>query len=224
MRNVEKKACILNSFIVVLEVAAITWMINGSSDGALSISGLRSLRYFTVDSNILLGIFALIAAMDERQVWLGRKADVSSASILLKHIGTVGVTLTMLVTVFYLTPSTLQKYGLLGMYKGSNFLLHLVNPILAIIVFLRYERTPRLAFRHTFTGIIPMLIYTVYYVAEAIRHSKNGVISPGYDWYGFFFNGVQSAIVMVPLLIAITYAISFVLWRINRINEAVEES
>lgn len=104
----------------------------------------------------------------------------------------------MLVTVFYLTPSTLQKYGLLGMYKGSNFLLHLVNPILAIIVFLRYERTPRLAFRHTFTGIIPMLIYTVYYVAEAIRHSKNGVISPGYDWYGFFFNGVQSAIVMVP--------------------------
>lgn len=69
-----------------------------------------------------------------------------------------------------------------------------------------------------------MLIYTVYYVAEAIRHSKNGVISPGYDWYGFFFNGVQSAIVMVPLLIAITYAISFVLWRINRMNEAVEES
>ena len=68
MRNVEKKACILNSFIVVLEVAAITWMINGSSDGALSISGLRSLRFFTVDSNILLGIFALIAAMDERQV------------------------------------------------------------------------------------------------------------------------------------------------------------
>lgn len=68
MRNVEKKACILNSFIVVLEVAAITWMISGSSDGALSISGLRSLRFFTVDSNILLGIFALIAAMDERQV------------------------------------------------------------------------------------------------------------------------------------------------------------
>ena len=44
----EKKACILNSVIVILEVVALTWMISGITDGALSISGLRSLRYFTV--------------------------------------------------------------------------------------------------------------------------------------------------------------------------------
>ena len=68
MIYVEKKAFILNSLIVVLEIVAITWMISGVTDGALSISGLRSLRYFTVDSNILLGIFALIAAIDERKV------------------------------------------------------------------------------------------------------------------------------------------------------------
>ena len=74
----------------------------------------------------------------------------------------------------------------------------------------------RIAFRHTWTGIIPMLIYAVYYVAEAVRHSDSGLIAPGYDWYGFFFNGVKSGVIMVPLLIFITYMISYVLWRLNR--------
>ena len=219
-----KKACILNSLIVILEVIAITWMISGITESALAISGFRALRYFTVDSNILLGIFSLIAAIDERRVWKGRKEDVSALSLILKLMGTVGVTLTMLVTVFYLTPTTMQRYGLLGMYKGSNFLLHLVNPILAIFVFLRCERTSRIAFRHTWTGIIPMLIYAVYYVAEAVRHSDNGLIAPGYDWYGFFFNGVKSGVIMVPLLIFITYMISYVLWRLNRRKPAAMDA
>ena len=58
-----KKACILNSLIVILEVIAITWMIGGITESALAISGFRALRYFTVDSNILLGVFQVAVSL-----------------------------------------------------------------------------------------------------------------------------------------------------------------
>ncbi|MCR5135782.1 MAG: hypothetical protein K6C12_01600 [Oscillospiraceae bacterium] len=210
-----KKACILNILLFLLVLFSIIWMMSGITKSALSISGFSSLRYFTVDSDILLGILSLAAAVDEWRVWKGGKTEVSTRTLVLKLVATVGVSLTMLVTVFFLAPTTFRQYGWFGMFKGSNFFLHLVNPILAIAVFLRYEGSGRLPFAHTFTAFVPMLLYAVYYLAETLSHVENGVIAKGYDWYGFFFNGVSSAWIMVPLLIAVTYAISFALWRLS---------
>ena len=60
------------------------------------------------------------------------------------------------------------------------------------------------------------MIYAIYYTAEALTHLEDGVIAPGYDWYGFFLFGVKSAVIVLPLIIAITYGISVLLWRLNR--------
>ena len=130
-----KKAYILNIIIFALEVFAITWMMSGLNSGALSSSRIAMLKYFTVDSNILMGIIALIVCLDERKVIKGQKDKISNSSYILKLVGTVGVTLTMLVTIFFLTPTMAPKYGLLGLFYYSNFFLHLLNPILSIIVF-----------------------------------------------------------------------------------------
>ena len=100
-----KKAYILNICLAAFEIFSISWMMSGINGGVLSAAKLASLKYFTVDSNILMGIFALWAAIDQGRVLKGEKADVSVLTYVLKLTGTVGVTLTMLVTIFFLEPT-----------------------------------------------------------------------------------------------------------------------
>ena len=213
-----KKAYIMNICIFVLEVFAVTWMMSGLSGGVLTSSRLSTLKYFTIDSNILMGIFALIAVFDQRKVLNGKKDEVSVRTYVLKLVGTVGVTLTMLVTIFFLGPTMGKTYGFFSLFEKSNFFLHLVNPVLSIIVFLCFEKSTKIAFRHTFTGTIPMILYAVYYVAETVRHMENGAIAKGYDWYGFFFLGIKSAFIVLPILLIITWLISAALWKLNKTN------
>ncbi len=213
-----KKAYVLNICLFFLEVFAITWMMSGLSAGVLAAGRLSTLKYFTVDSNILMGIFALIAALGQRNVLQGKKGKVSDWIYVLKLAGTVGVTLTMLVTIFFLGPTMGRIYGFFSLFEKSNFFLHLANPVLSLIVFLGFEKSTKIAFRHTFTGIIPMVLYSVFYVSETVKHMENGVIAPGYDWYGFFFLGIKSAYVVLPVLIVVTWLISAILWKLNKTN------
>ncbi len=211
-----KTAFILNICIFVFVAFAITWMMIGISSGPFADAGFLMLRYFTVDSNIIMGLFALIAAIDEWKVLKGKKQEVSVSSYVLKLTGTVSVTLTMLVTVFFLLPTTAAELGPFALFYGSNFFLHLFNPILSILCFIRFEKTNRIPFRLTFVGIVPMVLYAVYYVAETLTHIRDGAIMEGYDWYGFFFAGISSVLIVVPILVLITWGISFALWKLNR--------
>ena len=215
MGNIKKAFCV-NACIVILEIVSVVWMMSGLNSGVFSASRLAVFRYFTVDSNILMGIAALVAAADERAVMSGKKSKVSTGTYIFTLVGTVGVTLTMLVTVFFLAPKAIPTTGFFSMFYHSNFFFHLVSPVLSIIVFVFYEKSDRISFRHTFTGIVPMLCYAVYYIYEALTHIQDGAIAPGYDWYGFLFAGVKSAVIVIPLLILITYGISAALWRLNR--------
>ena len=207
------KAFHSNILIFVLEIFALGWMMSGFSTGVFSSSRWTALRYFTVDSNILMGIIALITAISEWKVMKGKKEDISSGSYILKLVGTTGVTLTMLVTVFFLAPKMEDFFSL---FYYSNLFLHLINPVLSILTFICFENTEKISFRHTFLGIIPMLIYAVYYIEESLIHSRDGVILKGYDWYGFFYDGARSVIIVLPVLILVTYVISLVLWKGNK--------
>ena len=213
----QKTAYILNLIIFALEVFAVGWMFSGISGTAvLSASRLGALRYFTVDSNILMGIAALVFALEMRRVMRGEKKEISRGVYVLQLAGVTGVLLTMLVTIFFLAPTMGRIYGMGILFAYSNFFLHLANPILSVITFVCFEKTKVLTFRDTFAGIIPLVLYTVYYTAEALMHMENGVIQPGYDWYGFFAFGPYSMFITIPLIIVITWLISFCLWKLNR--------
>lgn len=209
-------AYILNIILALLELISTLWMMSGIGGGVLSASKFAMFRYFTVDSNVLMGIIAVCAAVHLRKVLRGDRAAPSRAFYVWTLTGTVGVTLTLLVTVFFLEPTMAPEFGPFALFAGSNFFLHLVNPILAVVAFVGYEKTRSLPFGHTVTGIVPMLLYAVYYVAEAVRHSVAGVVSAGYDWYGFLVAGVKSAWIVLPVIILFTWLISVVLWRWNR--------
>lgn len=163
-----------------------------------------------------MGIAALLAAVDQGRVLKGKRDEVSASIYVLKLAGTAGVTLTMLVTIFFLGPTLWPKYGFFSLFEKSNFFLHLVNPILSIIVFLCFERSAKIPFKHTFTAIIPVILYGIYYTAVTAAHMTNGVIEKGYDWYGFFFLGTKSAFIVLPAFILISWLICFVLWKLNR--------
>lgn len=216
LMNTLKKAFLLNICIFVLEVFAITWIMTAAGNGVLSGGKLRALRYFTVDSNILMGLFSLWAAVDQGMVLKGKRPEVSTISYVLKLTGTVGVTLTMFVTIFFLGPTIGRRSGFFSLFAESNFFLHLVNPVLSIVTFLCFEKTNKIVFKHTFTAIIPLVIYAVYYVREVLTHMTDGVIQKGYDWYGFFAFGFKTANIILPLLLLVTWLISFVLWKLNR--------
>ncbi len=215
-----KKAFIFNLIIVVLEILSVIWMMSGiklrEDYGTLSAERLKSLKYFTIDSNILMGLFSLIAAVEELNVLKGKKEDISKITYVLKFVGVVGVTLTMLVTIFFLTPTGAAKYGLFGYFKNSNLFLHLINPVISLVCFLCFERTDKIKFPYTFAGLIPMAIYSVYYGIVSVLHMENGIIVDGYDWYGFLKMGVKSIVIVVPIFFLITYFVGFVIWKLNR--------
>ena len=209
-------AYILNLCLALLEVLAPIWMSSGLVGGVLTTSGAEMFKFFTIDSNVLMGVIALFTALQLRQVIRGQREDLSTACYVWYLAGTVGVTLTMLVTVFFLEPTMAPQFGLFALFAGSNFLLHLFNPLLAIVAFTVYEKTRNIPFRHTLTGIVPMVLYAVFYVANCVRHSVNGMVDIAYDWYGFLAGGVKTVWIVIPVIFLFTWLISVALWRLNR--------
>ena len=209
-------AYILNLCLALLEVLAPIWMSSGLVGGVLTTSGAEMFKFFTIDSNVLMGVIALFTALQLRQVIRGQREDLSTACYVWYLAGTVGVTLTMLVTVFFLEPTMAPQFGLFALFAGSNFLLHLFNPLLAILTFTVFEKTRKIPFRHTLTGIVPMVLYAVFYLANCMRHAVNGMVDIAYDWYGFLAGGVKTVWIVIPVIFLFTWLISIALWRLNR--------
>lgn len=211
-----KKACIANLILTLLETFSVSWMMSGISTGILSAAGLRVLKYFTVDSNIYLGVASFIAFIEQCRILKGKKKKVSSFICLLKLSATAAVTVTMLVTVFFLEPTMGRYFGYLALFAHSNFFLHLFNPLAAIFTWVRFERNDVLTSKDVYLSAIPTLLYAIYYVVEVIKHTVDGVIMPGYDWYGFFVLGLKSAVVVMPVFVLFTYLVCLVLYRVSR--------
>ena len=207
-----------NIVVFIMTAFGTAWIMSGigSAGGPLDGPNLESLKYYTVDSNILMGIAALAAAIAQRRVMTGKAAEVPLPVLLLKLAGTVSVTLTMLITIFFLGPTLGRVYGFFFLFAGASLFLHLLNPLAAIFVFLRYECSDRIPLRLTPVGIIPTVLYAVYYVLLTFHHIVNGIIEPGYDWYGFFAFGINAWWIVVIVILLITYGITLALWRLNR--------
>ena len=131
-----------------------------------------------------------------------------------KLAAVTGLTLTMLVTVFFLAPRSKTTY--LAYFMNSNFFMHLITPLLFIITFVFFDNSRKPPFKLTFTGIIPMAIYSLFYTPNIILHLDNGKIDPDYDWYGFLAGGLNTIWFVYPLIFFLTWIFSLGLWALNR--------
>lgn len=217
--NKFKISLILNSIIVLFTSLAFIIKINGIKflDGyepVVEKTKIEMFKLFTIDSNLFMGIVALIFVVLEYQVLKGKRKDISKNMYILKLMATTAVGLTFFVVFSYLGPIT--KGGIMSMLRNSNFFLHLVIPVLSIITFIFFEKTDKIKLRHVFLGLVPTLVYAIFYLTNILIHMENHKVSPTYDWYWFVQNGVWTALIVAPIIVLITYMISFVLWKINK--------
>lgn len=173
-----------NLLIVILTYVNVSTFFHRVGDGNMQVVGTYCFQYFTVDSNILSALTALLLVCVQI-VALVRKQDLLPQwAVLCKYVGTVTVALTFLTVVFFLGPTQ----GFLRMFSGNAFYLHLIGPLLAIgsLLFLEKGEKP-ITRKQTLFALAPIFLYAcVYLTMVVIVGWENG---GWFDFYGFNRDG-----------------------------------
>ena len=192
---------LINIFIAYM--APRTWlrMVFVFEDSRLTSTGLSSLKYFTVLSNLLMGLASLIYVIG-LLTRKGTRRSVSWAD-LLKCVATTSVTLTLRTVLVFLGP----LYGYQMMFSGVNFWLHAVIPVLAIIDLMFLDTDVRYEVGATFLSVVPMILYGIFYIGNILINGR-GEWPNTNDWYGFAMWGI-------PIRLVIFVIISVLTWRMS---------
>lgn len=214
-----KISFILNIIIVIMVIGASIMMFTGfrfmPGKIILESNKLGMFKFFTVDSNLFMGIISLIFAIFEIRLLKGNIDEIPRYMYILKLMATTSVTLTFIVVFAYLGPLVGNIYL---MILNSNLFFHLLVPVFSMITFIFFERNNKMSFKYSFYGLIPVIMYGLYYLINVLIHMDNGIVLPEYDFYYFVQNGIWTAIVVVPVMFIISYTISLILWGFNRIK------
>ena len=209
---------ILNIIIIVFTLAATIIMFTGfkfmkGPEIVLESTKLGMFRFFTVDSNLSMGIVALLFAIEEVKLLQGKIKEIARVFYLLKIMTTTAVALTFVIVFTYL--GNIVEYGIASMLMNSNLFFHLLIPVLSIVTFTIFESNNKLCFKDSFYGLLPTVLYSIYYLLNVLIHTRNGIVPVEYDWYWFVQNGVWTTLIVMPLILFITWLISVGLWKIN---------
>lgn len=134
-------------------------------------AGLYSLRFFTVQSNLLCAVAGLCRCMATGAAW----------SWWLKYLGTAALAVTMLTVLCFLGPAM----GYRPLLTGRDFFYHLLNPLLALSSFLLWERRG-LSLPLALTGVAPVAVYGAVYIKKVLFSPENRRWE---DFYGFNRHG-----------------------------------
>ncbi len=217
-----KNSLIINLIVFAFVIFACVVMFTGyrfmhGYEIVLESTKLGMLRFFTVQSNIFVGISSLLFAINEILVLNGRKKEIEFRNYLLKLMSTSAVGLTFFVVFVYLGP--ISKGGIPSMLMNSNLFFHFLIPLMSIMNFILFEKTDKLKLKHTLFCIVPTFLYGIYYLSNIMVHVEDGKVSPIYDWYWFVQQGIWSAVIVVPLVFGISYLIGLFIWKSNKYNK-----
>ena len=209
----------LNILIFIFVFIATIMMFTGFKfmpgyETTLESTKLGMLRFFTVQSNLFMGIIAFLFSVYEIKLLKGKIKDIPIKVYLLKLMATTSVALTFFVVFVYLGP--ISKGGIPSMLMNSNLFYHFLVPLFSIINYIFLEMTNKIKFKYTFTALIPTVLYGIYYFINIFMHIENGKVSVVYDWYWFLQNGVWTSIIVGPLMLLITYIIALIIWNLNK--------
>ena len=221
MKRFEKISICLNIIIFILMILTIFWMITGikftADEGvtyALTASSFEGFKYFTVDSNVLAGIAALVYTIFLIRISKGRSKQMPHFMYILKLAATACITLTMMVTVCFLAP----QYGddWFSVFRGANMIFHLIIPTMSLATFAFLEPLGEHKFVESLVGVIPMALYGIGYTINIFTHLVDGLPSKECDWYNFLNGNLSNAFISIPAMLLATWVISIVLWALNR--------
>ena len=202
-------ALVVNIVIAIAEPAM--WLVMALSRGtaALTAMGLYSLKFFTVLSNLLLGVASLIYAVYLVR-YLHKGLLVPQWAHRLKFAGTVAVTVTLMTVLLFLGPTL----GYAAMFAGVNLWLHLVLPVLGIAEFVFLDTQRSLKFPESLFGVIPVAIYGVFYYGNILINGV-GTRPNTNDWYGFTMFGEQFMPVVLVVMLLATWLFAIIVRAAN---------
>ncbi len=190
MRSAAKRAVFIAVDVFIIVMVVLSGILGiFEAAGTLWQSGARRFVYFTIDSNVLAALSALIA-LPFKFRRLIRSRPLPTPLLILDLTSTCAVTVTFLTVILFLGPTI----GFSTMYVGNSFWLHLICPLLCIVSFVfDSESDKRIRIPHALFALLPVIIYGAVYFMEVI------VIGGWQDFYGFNAGGFWyvSAIVML---------------------------
>ena len=202
-----KRAVACNAAIAVLTAFAWCQMMFGWGweNAPLSGLGLSTLKYFTIQSNLLSAIVSAACV-----VFYLREPGKPLPRWLhgMRLVATTGVTLTCITVEAFLPP---VLYGYASMHAGANLWFHLLLPLMAIASFCAFEADRPMPLRWTFAAIVPMALYGTGYLANILA---NGI--PGNDWYGFSAWGMERTPIVFAVMVSVVWLIALGLRAANQ--------
>ena len=208
----------VNVFIVV--AVLVTWFVMAFfGEGTLVDRGVRSMKYFTLQSNVLACVAAIVWLVKARGARNGvpvsrgveeEDTTVSRGVEVFKYVAAVAVLLTFTTVAAFLGP----LYGYKAMFEGINLWFHLIVPLVAgaEVIFLSGVEFTR---RDNRLAMLPPIIYGVGYIANNLINGI-GEWPDTNDWYLFLHWGPLVGAVIFVMLCAVTWVLGFVLRKITR--------
>ena len=192
--------------ILMAGVVIVAWVhMYVAGGGVLAHEGFTNLRFYTVLSNLLVGIASVI--------WTVAFAKASGRAVppwveILKYIAAVSVFLTFTIVALFLGP----LYGHQYLYLGANLWFHLIIPVIAVMEMM-FLSERRITARDNRLALYPTILYGVFYMLNNVINGI-GIWPDTNDWYGFLLWGY-------PVGILIFIGIGVVTWLLGRLIRLV---
>lgn len=213
-KNAER---IVNALVFVFVIIGLIVMFRFNDENNELVShGIENFKYFTVLSNVFCGIIAfsqlnfdILSAFSSREI-----EGMQNRFKLAKLISTTAVGLTFFTVAVFLWPI----YRLPGMYSGSNFIFHLIVPLLAMIDFVLLNAGDKIPFKYTFYAMVPSFLYGCFYLINILINGI-GEWPDTNDWYGYLNWGYPIGALIFLISTVATWLVACLLrWISNKMN------
>lgn len=142
----------LKIIIFISMLIGITAILAGSS-----FMSSASFLYFTVQSNLWIGICCLLFA-----VFQIRGLEIKPYMYVIKFAFTISITLTCVVMATMLTPTMIRQGNGIGLLEVSNFFPHYLVPILSVMDFFLFDTSWVPKKNDLLYSLLPPLYYLVF--------------------------------------------------------------
>ena len=191
---------VLNLFIVWAEPIALPMSWDWGKE--------QMFIFYTEDSNILSAcICAMVAVGQLVCIFTGK--ELPRWLHTLKYIATCCLTMTFLTVVFVLGPMYEDGNGwYIMLFTDSMLYHHFLNPVLAILSLVLFERLPRLPLRQVWWALVPTILYGLY----DLHGNITGTIDGPYPFMRVYDQTIQETLMWFTIILVTNLLYAFLLW------------
>lgn len=199
---------IFNILTFLLVFRGIVVMLTVGTE-VLGDNSLVVFKYFTFQSNLFMGIVALIYAIFQFLIIKGKIEKIPHVLNVFLHVGVTAVALTFIIVILFLAPG----YGFDLMYQQANLFFHALVPVVAMINYMFFMKDAKIRFIQTLFAIVPSFLYGIVYFAVVVSNNAYGNID--IDFYMFGKDGPLIGAFNFLLVMIIAYIFGLILYFIN---------